>query len=119
MQKKLSVTRNACATPIEYPILYSVVMVIELHVPWAQPVAPYKLFVPGRALVLCISSEHALDTHADALHVLNWTPTLSTEEIQADDAICIDMRMHGNWSIGKFDESDLGRFYEKPLVRFI
>jgi hypothetical protein len=110
MQKKPSVTRNACATPIEYLVLYSVVMVIELHVPRAQPVAPNKLFISGRALVLCIASEHALDTHADALYILNRTPTLSTEEIQADEAIRIDMRMHGNRSIGKLDESDLGRF---------
>jgi hypothetical protein len=119
MQKKLSVTRNACAAPIKSLILYSVVMVIELHVPRAQPVAPNKLFVPGRTLVLCIASQHALDTHADALYVLNRAPTLSTKEIQADEAIRVDMRMHGNWSIGKLDESDFGRFYDVGLVLFM
>jgi hypothetical protein len=91
-------------------------MVIELHVPRAQAVASDELFVPGRALVLCIASEHALDTHADALYVLNRTPTLSTKEIQTYDAIRVDMRMHWDWSIGKLDESDLGRFYDRLLV---
>jgi hypothetical protein len=91
-------------------------MIIELHVPRAQAVASDELFVPGRALVLCITSEHALDTHADALYVLNRAPTLSTKEIQADETIRVDMRMHRNWSIGKLDESDLGRFYDRLLV---
>lgn len=116
MQKKLSVSRNACTTSIEYVILYSIVMVVELHVPRAQAVASDELFVTRRTLVLCIASEHTLDTHADALYVLNWTPTLSTKEIQTYDAIRVDMRMHRDWSISKLDESDLGRFYNKLLV---
>ena len=101
---------------IEVPILDSVVVVIELHVPRTQAVASDELFVPGRALVLCIASEHALNTHADALYILNRTPALSTKEIQTYDAICVDMRMHWDWSIGKLDESDLRRFCDKLLV---
>jgi hypothetical protein len=56
-------------------------MVIELNVAWAQAVAPNKLFVARWTLILRVASEHTLDTHADALYVLDWTPTLSTEEI--------------------------------------
>ncbi len=88
-------------------------MVIELHVPGTQPVAPDELFVPRWTLVLRVARKHALNTHANALYVLDWTPTLSTEEIQADEAIRVDMRMHGNRPIGKLDESDLWRFYDQ------
>lgn len=91
-------------------------MVIELHVPRAQAVASDELFVSGRALILCITSEHTLDTHADALYVLYGTPTLSTKQVQTYDAIRVDVRMHGDWSISKLDESDLGWFYDTLLV---
>lgn len=85
-------------------------MVIEFNVPWAEPVAPDELFVPWWTLVLGIASEHTLDTHTDALYVLNWAPTLSTEKVEADKAVSVDVWMHGNGSIGKLDECDLGRF---------
>jgi hypothetical protein len=74
-------TENAQPQTIEHQSSYSVVVVVKFHIPWAQPVAPYKLFIPRRTLVLRVASEHALDTHADTLNILDWTPTLSAEEI--------------------------------------
>ncbi len=92
-------------------------MVVELDVPWAQPVASHKFFVTRRTLVLGVTGQHALDAHADTLHILDGTPSLLTEEVKTDEAVCIDMWVHRNGPVWQLNEGNLWRFYKKFLVR--
>jgi len=52
------------------------IVVVEIDVSGALSVASYKLLIAGGPLVLGVSRQHALEAHADALHVLHWTPSL-------------------------------------------
>lgn len=52
--------------------------------------------VPGRSLVLRVAGQHALQAHADALDVLHRTPAGGAEEVEADDAVAVDVWMHGD-----------------------
>jgi hypothetical protein len=90
---------------------YRVVVVVELDIPWAQPITPHKFFVSWWTLVLGIASQHTLDAHADALHVLDRTPALLAQKIETDEAVGVDMGMHRNWPVRELDKCDLWRFY--------
>lgn len=58
---------------------YVLIVIVKIDVPWAQPVCPDELLVSGWSLWLSIASQHALDAHAHALHILDWTPALATQ----------------------------------------
>lgn len=75
-------------------------MVVEIDVPGPQAVASDELFVARRPLILGIARQHALETHADTLDVLYRAPSLLSQEIEADDAVRVDVRMYGYGSIG-------------------
>lgn len=59
-----------------YMNLDVVVMVEKTNVPWAKSVRAHKVVVANRALVLAVSCEHTLETHAHTFNVLNRTPAL-------------------------------------------
>lgn len=93
-------------------------MVVKLDVSRTKSVASNKLLVPGWALVLGIAGQHALDAHADALHILNWAPTLLTKEIETYEAVRVYVRMHGNRPIGELDKCDF-RWFCRRTISFI
>jgi hypothetical protein len=74
-------------------------------------VSPDKLLVSWRAFILRISRQHALDAHADALDILDRTPALGPEEIEADDSVAVDVRVHGDWTGGRADKGNFRRFW--------
>ena len=85
-------------------------MVVEVYVPWPQAVPPDELLVAWRSLVLGVPCQHALQAHAHALDVLHGAPALLAEEVEADDAVGVDVGVHRDRSVGQVDEGYLGRF---------
>ena len=85
-------------------------MVVEINVFRTESIGAYKLIISGWALVLRITRQHALDAHADALDVLYGAPSLLAKEVEADDAVRVDVRVNGDGSVGESHEDHLGRF---------
>lgn len=77
-----------------------IVVVIEVDVPGPQPIALHEFIVARRSLILRVASQHALQAHTNALDVLYGTPALLTKQIEAYDAIRVDVRMYWYGSVG-------------------
>jgi len=86
------------------------VMVVEVNIFRAESVGAYKLIVSGRTLVLRISRQHALDAHADALDVLYRAPSLLAKEVEADDAVRVDVRVDRDRAVGESHKDHFGGF---------
>jgi len=87
------------------------IIIIEPHIPRPLP-TPHHILVPDGALVLRVPRQHALHAHADALHVLDGAPAGAAEQVEADDAVAVDVRVHGDGprGLGAGDEDDFGDF---------
>lgn len=85
-------------------------MVIKIDVPWPSSIVQHKTLVSFWPLVLAVPSQHALYAHADALHVLYRAPALGTQEVEADDAIRVDVGVHWDRTICGVHEGYLWGF---------
>ena len=85
-------------------------MEIEIDIPRPLPVHAHKVLVPRWSLVLIITRQHALKAHADALDVVHRAPAGLVEEVQADDAVGVHVRVHGDRVRGVGCEGDFGGF---------
>lgn len=74
-------------------------------------VPSHEIFIARRSFVLGVSRQHALDAHADALDILHGAPALRAQQVEADDAVGVNMGVDGNDSIGRGDECHFRRFY--------
>lgn len=92
-------------------------MVVEIDVSGPQSVALDEFIVAWRPLILCVASQHALKTHADALNILHRTPALLAEQIKAYNAVRVDVRMYWYGSVWQLDEGHFGRFYPDFSLR--
>lgn len=100
--------------PSTYPLSSDrVVVVVEVDVPWTPRVAPHKLLVARRSLVLRVARQHALNAHAYTLDVLDGTPALTAEQIETDDAVGIDMRVYWDRTVGGTDKGDFWGFCDR------
>ena len=73
--------------------------------------------VVGRALGARVAGEHALDADAHALHVMHGRPALRPEQVEADDAVAVDVRVQRDGprdGVGERDECRFGRACEAP-----
>lgn len=86
-------------------------MVVEVDVSWPQAVSSHELLIARRSLVFGVACQHALDAHADALNILYRAPSLTTQKVEADDAIRIDVRVHRYRSVVQLYKGDLRRLY--------
>jgi hypothetical protein len=59
-------------------------------------IVPDKILIPRRPLLLCITCEHTLQTNTHALDIMHWAPPLSIEQVKADDAVGVDVRVPWN-----------------------
>lgn len=91
-------------------------MIVKINVLRPQLIGTDKVLVTRRPLVLCVSRQHALDRHADALDVLYGTPALVSEQVQANDAVAVDVRVHGYRAVGRLVEGDFRRLYGRPAA---
>jgi len=84
----------------------------EINVSRPPDVRPAKRLVPRRPLVLAVAREHALDAHADTLDVVDGRPALPVQQVEADDAVAVDVGMGGNgpWGIVDAGECYFGCF---------
>lgn len=75
---------------------------------------PDKLLIARWPLVFGITGQHALETHAYRLHILDGRPALRTEQVETDDAVGVDVRVDGDGTEGlrEVDEGDFGCFYK-------
>lgn len=79
-------------------------MIIKINVPRTLPVRFHKLSIPRRPLVLCVSGQHGLQTHAHAFDVLHGRPAGGAEEVETDYAVAVDVGVHGDvagWGDGE------------------
>ncbi len=90
-------------------LLYLVVVVVKVNIARPLPVVAHKVSVAWRPLVLRVAGQHALEAHAHALDVLHGAPSLRTQQIEADDAIRVYVRMDRDRPVGQLEEDDLWR----------
>ena len=72
-------------------VLHFVIVKGKLDVPRPRCVVPDKVLVAWWPLLLRVAREHALQTDADALHIVYGAPAGSVEKVEADDAVGVDM----------------------------
>lgn len=82
------------------PYLHIVVVVKEIDIPGPPSIVVDEIGITWGPFIPRVRSQHALDTHADALDGLNRRPPRGTQQIQADDAIAVDMGMDRNRTRG-------------------
>lgn len=87
---------------------HGVVMEQPPHILRPQLVPFDELLVAWRPLVLAVPREHALEAHADALDVLHGRPALPIQQVEADEAVGVDVRVDGDGAIGVLDKDDFG-----------
>ena len=71
-------------------------MILKPYIPRSLRIPPHKFLIPGWPLVLRVPRQHALQTHTDALDILHRTPSRGTEEVEADDAVAVDVWVDGD-----------------------
>jgi hypothetical protein len=85
-----------------------IVMEHKVDVPRSLCIVPYELLITLRSLLLCVAREHALQTHTHALDVVYGRPALAIEQVEADDAVRVDVRVPWDWVRVVFYEYDFG-----------
>ena len=92
-------------------------MVVEADVPRPLSIPPHEVVITGWPLVLGVARQHALNAHAYAFDILHGAPSLATQKIETNDAVGVDVRMHGDGAVRGFHEGDFGGFYETLVSR--
>lgn len=92
------------------PLSNGIIVVKEPDIPRPLRVPPHEILVARRSLVLRVARQHALDAHADALDVLDGAPALAAEEVEADDAVGVDVWVDRYGSVGRSLEGHFGGF---------
>jgi len=94
-------------------------MVIKFHISWTFCIGSHEFLVSWGPLGFGVPRQHALQAHANALNVLNRTPTLLPQEIQAYETIRVDVRVDGNrsWGVCRMDKCDFWWFYGIGLAK--
>ena len=129
----LSTVWSPVSTPMYSGISNSLVVISKPHIPQTSPppacirattpsptIRPSrahtltKLLVTLRPFILCVTRQHTLNTHANTLNALNRRPARRTEQVQADDAIGVDVRVdwyRSDCGCRGRNETDFGGFY--------
>lgn len=76
----------------------AVIVEDEVHIARTQTISSDEVGIARWSFVLAVACEHALNTQTYALHTLDRRPALAAEQVQADDAIGVDVGMHGDIS---------------------
>jgi len=71
-------------------------MILKPYIPRPLRIQPHEILVPRGALVLRVARQHALQAHAHALDVLHGRPAGRAEEVEADDAVAVDVGVDGD-----------------------
>ena len=77
-----------------------IIMKDPRDIPRALPVLPDKLVIARRQLPSVVAGQHALDADAHGLDVVDGRPAVAGEQVQADDAVGVDVWMDGDGAVG-------------------
>jgi hypothetical protein len=91
----------------------------KVNIPWPLRIIPDEILIPLRPLLLRITRQHALQTHTDALDIVDGRPTRAVEQVEADDAVGIDVRVPGDGVVGVANEGDFWGLRDVGLVWFV
>jgi hypothetical protein len=67
-----------------------------------------KLVIPLGPLLLGITRQHTLQAHTHALDIVDRGPSGAVEQVEADDAVGVDVRVPGYGMCFCFLEDDFG-----------
>jgi len=65
----------------------------EADIPRPLLVVPYKVLISRWSLLLRIACKHTLQAHTYTLYVMNWRPARTVEQVQANDAVGVNVRV--------------------------
>jgi hypothetical protein len=67
----------------------------KVDIPWPLRIVPHEILVSLRPFLLRIAREHALQTDAYAFDVVDGRPAGAVEQVEADDAVGVDVWVPG------------------------
>jgi hypothetical protein len=67
----------------------------KVDIPWPLRIIPHEILIPLWPFLLRIACEHALQTNAYALDVVDGRPAGAVEQVEADDAVGVDVGVPG------------------------
>jgi hypothetical protein len=92
----------------------------KANIPRPLGIIPHEILIALRPLLLRITRKHTLQTDTHTLDVVNRRPTGTVEQIEADDAVGVDVRVPGYGVRGCADEDYFGDLrYHMALVVFL
>jgi len=65
----------------------------EADIPRPLLVVPYKVLISRWSLLLRIAGKHTLQAYTYTLYVMNRRPARTVEQVEANDAIGVDVRV--------------------------
>lgn len=77
-----------------------IIIILKMDIPWPAPIRHDKILVPWRSFIACIRRQHTLDTNTDALDRLHRRPARRTKQVQTDNPVAVDVRVHGDRARG-------------------
>lgn len=92
------------------------ILIYETDVSGPLCIPPHKFFIAWWPLILGVSCKHALDAHAYACDVLHRTPALGIQQVQADNAIGVDVWVDGDGALGAHHECYFGGLYRDKRI---
>ena len=92
----------------------------KANIPRPLGIIPHEILIALRPLLLRITRKHTLQTDTHTLDVVNRRPTGTVEQVEADDAVGVDVRVPGYGVRGCTDEDYFGGLrYHMALVVFL
>ena len=88
----------------------------KINIPRPLRIIPDEILIALGPLLLRITRQHALQTDADALDIVHWRPPRAVEQVEADDAVGVDVRVPGDRVRGVADKGDFGGLRGGGLV---
>ena len=82
------------------PSLAIIIVESPMNLARRKAIPCHKFCVAFRSLVFSVAAQEALQAHTDALHILDGTPALLVQEIEADVAIAVYVWVHRDLSRG-------------------
>jgi len=66
----------------------------EINISRPPIITPHKLCIIRRSLIFTIPRQHALQANTHALHIVHRTPRLLVQQVQTNDPVRVDVRVH-------------------------
>jgi len=73
-----------------------IIMKHKIDIPRPRPIRPHKVIIPLWPLLLRVAGEHRLQADANGFHVVDGRPALAIEQVEADDAVGVHVRVPGD-----------------------